>query len=48
MSFPTNSEVAGQLRAFTNLEETEPGLFLVSEAVTEGPFQSEAKYIDCR
>ena len=48
LSFPTNSEVAGQLRAFTNLEETEPGLFLVSAAVTEGTFTCEAKYIDCR
>lgn len=48
LSFPTKEEVAAQLRSFTTLTETEPGLFLLSEAVTEGPFPREARYIDCR
>lgn len=48
VQFPGKDVIAEDLRKFTTLTETEPGLFLVAEAVTEGPFPSEASYIDLR
>ena len=48
LAFLSNVEMAATLRSLTTLTETEPNLFLVSEAVTEGPYTCEAKYIDCR
>lgn len=44
----TKSQASDFLRAETDLAEREPGLFVVHEAVTEGPFQSPEKTIDLR
>lgn len=49
LKFLTNAEMAADIRKFADLKEVEPSLFLVAEAVTDGPFgPSEAKFIDCR
>lgn len=44
----SKDELAGFLRVYCDITELEPSLFVVSEAVTEGPFTCEASYIDCR